>query len=33
MAEGVGDINPTGHLDVRAALTPAAVPVPEERDR
>jgi NADH:ubiquinone oxidoreductase subunit 6 (subunit J) len=33
MAEGVGDINPTGNLDVRAALTPAAVPVPEERDR
>jgi NADH-quinone oxidoreductase subunit J len=34
MAEGVGDINPTGHIDVRAALTPAgSAPVDEERDR
>jgi NADH-quinone oxidoreductase subunit J len=32
MKEGVGDINPTGHIDTRALLTPAAAePTPEER--
>jgi NADH-quinone oxidoreductase subunit J len=32
MKEGVGDINPTAHIDTRAVLTPAAgEPTPEER--
>ncbi|HMJ33905.1 MAG TPA: NADH-quinone oxidoreductase subunit J [Baekduia sp.] len=32
MKEGVGDINPTGHIDPHALLTPAAgQPTPEER--
>jgi NADH-quinone oxidoreductase subunit J len=31
-AEGVGDINPTGHIDTHALLTPASgEPTPEER--
>ena len=34
IAEGVGDINPTGHIDVRAALSPAGgATVSEERER
>jgi NADH-quinone oxidoreductase subunit J len=33
MAEGVGDINPTGNIDVHAALSPAGGPVAEEPER